>query len=84
MVSATKITDHQEIKRWVEAHGGRPARIKRTRGSGYLLRIHFPDYSAGPLEEISWEEFFQEFEKNNLAFLYQPEANNRFNKFVER
>lgn len=85
MVTATKTTNHEEIRRWVEERGGKPARVKRTRGTGYLLRINFPGYSGQTaMEDISWEDFFIEFEKSNLAFLFQPESRNRFNKFVER
>ena len=49
-------TDHDEIRRWVEEHDGRPATVKGT-GSGDdagVLRIDFPG-GAGPesLAEIS-------------------------------
>ena len=70
-------TDHQRIKRWVEERGGSPARVKETdtgRTSG-VLRIDYPGYSGEEtLETITWEEFFEGFEKNNLAFLYQDET----------
>ena len=75
MAGESKVTtDHEEIRRWVEARGGRPARVKGT-GDGSdpgLLRIDFPG-GAGEesLEPISWEEWFRKFEENNLAFLYQ-------------
>lgn len=87
-----KVTvDHDQIKHWVEARGGHPARVKGT-GSGSdggLLRIDFPDYSGGQsLEEISWEEFFDKFEEKSLAFLYQDETSggeeSRFSKLVHR
>jgi len=73
--SESKVTtDHEEIREWVEERGGRPARVKGTenkQGAG-LLRIDYPGYSGeGTLETITWEEFFEAFEKNNLAFLYQ-------------
>jgi hypothetical protein len=50
-------TDHEEIRRWAEAHGGRPARVKGTGGQGDpgILRLDFP--GDGPdrnLEEIGW------------------------------
>jgi hypothetical protein len=52
-----------------------------------VLRIDFPGYSGeDSLEEISWEEFFQKFDENNLQFLYQEETadgeESRFNKFI--
>ena len=84
-------TDHDEIKRWVEERGGHPAQVKGTekgRSAG-LLRIDYPGYSGDDrLEEITWEEFFDAFEKNELAFLYQDETKDgkqsRFSKLVDR
>ena len=84
-MSAKTTTDHDEIRRWVEANNGHPARVKGTEPGG-LLRIDF-DEPEESLEEISWEEFFDLFEQNNLAFLYQEESNggtNRFNKLIDR
>lgn len=95
MASAEKTTDHDEIRRWVEQRGGRPARVAESApggsdakpGSAGILRIDFaePDES---LEEISWEEFFDTFEKHELAFLYQDRtdsgAESRFVKLVRR
>jgi hypothetical protein len=82
-------TDHKEIKSWVEARGGRPARVRGTGGGDDigLLRIDFGDPDPS-LEEISWDEFFEEFEKNKLAFLYQEKTTDgqesRFFKFIKR
>ena len=40
------------------------------------------------LEEISWDDFFEDFESENLDFLYQEEKANgessTFHKFVNR
>ena len=52
-----------------------------------LLRIDFPDYSGGEtLERISWDDFFDKFDKERLDFLYQDETakgkTSRFCKFV--
>ncbi len=85
MAQAKTTTDHDEIRKWAEARGGRPS-IVRTDGEGGILRIDFqePDES---LEEISWEEFFRIFEERDLAFLYQEEISgqeSRFNKLVDR
>lgn len=90
MAESKTTTKHDTIKEWVETRGGHPARVKGTEGDGVgLLRIDFPGYSGeGSLERISWEEFFEGFEENNLAFLYQEETNegeeSRFNKLVSR
>ena len=84
-------TDHDEIRKWVEERGGHPARVKGTesRNSAGLLRIDYPGYSGEQsLEEITWGEFFEGFDKNNLAFLYQDKTKDgkesRFSKLVDR
>jgi hypothetical protein len=85
-----KVTvDHNEIRRWVEQRGGHPACVKGTqRGDSCLLRIDFPGYSGeGKLEPIEWDEFFQTFDENKLAFVYQDSKNgqpSRFSKLVSR
>ncbi len=82
-------TDHDEIRRWVESHGGKPAAVTET-GSGSdpgILRINFDDPGGDDddrLEEISWDEFFRAFDENELVFLYQDGGESRFNKFVSR
>ena len=84
-------TNHDEIRRWVEERGGHPARVKDTerKGSTGLLRIDYPGYSGeGTLERITWDEFFEGFDDNNLAFLYQEKTKDgkesRFSKLVNR
>ena len=84
-------TDHEEIRNWVEERGGIPARVKNTAkgDAGGLLRIDYPGFSGeDSLEEITWEEFFEAFEENNLAFLYQDETKagkeSRFSKLIDR
>lgn len=52
-----------------------------------VLRVDFPGYSGeDSLEEISWDEFFEKFDQENLEFLYQDETKDggesRFCKFV--
>jgi hypothetical protein len=81
--------DHDEIRRWAEERGGKPAHVKNT-GSGEdigILRIDFPGYSGGgSLEPISWEEFFEKFDERGLALVYQEETaggqKSNFNKLV--
>lgn len=33
---------------------------------------------------ISRDEFFKSFDQNELAFLYDPDGDSRFSKFVEK
>lgn len=85
--SAKTTTDHATIRKWVEAHGGKPATVQGTaKGSNEagLLRINFPGYAEKNLEDISWDEFFQKFDESKLAFLYEDEKDSRFSKFVAR
>ncbi|MBI4494527.1 MAG: hypothetical protein HY690_17240 [Chloroflexi bacterium] len=70
--------DHEVIRRWVDQRGGKPARV---RGTGDLLRISFGK-SPMNLEEITWEQFFEAFDRNKLLFLYEEDPSTRFSKFV--
>lgn len=80
--------DHEEIRNWVTERGGRPAVVQGTKSDGDgVLRIDFPGGAEdGRLEEITWDEFFQIFDKNNLTFLYQEQLESgeqsRFFKFI--
>jgi len=84
-------TDHDTIRKWAEARGGKPAHVKRTgkKDDPGILRLDFPGYSgANSLEEISWDEFFEKFDQNELALVYQEETaegqRSNFNKLVNR
>jgi hypothetical protein len=92
--SQTKTTaDHDEIRRWAEEHGGRPARVRGTggddAGDAGVLRIDFPG-GAGEedLEPISWDEWFETFDKQGLALVYQERKadgeDSTFAKLVRR
>jgi hypothetical protein len=82
MASANTTTDHEQIRKWAEKHGGRPAKVD-TGGEGGILRLDFREKDEN-LEEISWNEFFEIFEENDLALLLSEEKASRFNKFVSR
>lgn len=89
--STSATTDHDTIREWAEARGGKPSHVKDM-GSGDdvgILRIDFPGYSgADSLEEISWEDWFVKFEEADLALLYRDEEESgdarNFNKLVSR
>lgn len=54
-----------------------------------MLRIDFPGGTGGDeVEYISWDEWFEKFEKEPLAFLYQTEKadgeDSTFFKLVSR
>jgi hypothetical protein len=89
MASAKTTTDHDTIRKWVEKHGGKPARVADTarRGEGGVLRIDFAEPGGNDddrLEEIDWDAFFEIFDDSDLAFLHSAEGDSRFNKFVAR
>jgi hypothetical protein len=86
-------TNHDVIRQWAEARGGRPAIVEGTEGSGQgagVLRIEFDasDDTADRLKETDWDTFFETFDKQGLAFVYQERTSDgqisRFNKFVKR
>jgi hypothetical protein len=88
MAGSKITTDHDEIRKWAEERGGRPATVRSTHGKGHgqghdksggtgIIRIEFPNAPNSKhdaLEEISWEEFFEKFDESDLALLYQEET----------
>lgn len=84
---AQTTTDHQAIRKWAEKHGGKPAAVKRTHQGGDvgIVRIMFPRSPQSEhdgLVEISWDEFFKEFDEGELALLYEEDS--MFSKIVGR
>ena len=84
---AETTTDHEAIRKWAESKGGKPAAVERTHQGGDvgIIRIMFPQAQQsehGSLVEISWDEFFEEFDKRNLALVYDERS--MFNKIVGR
>jgi hypothetical protein len=92
MSTSNQTHDHEEIRKWTEERGGIPAKIKNTGkdDDDGVLRIHFPKNSDNDdrFEEISWVDFFENFEESKLDFLYQDKKTDgetsTFHKFVSR
>ena len=91
MATSAITTDHEVIKKWAEARGGKPAKVRGTgtTNSTGILRILFPGQGSDHrLEEITWDDFWKNFEDNKVAFLYQEKTQageeSRFFKFVGR
>jgi hypothetical protein len=93
MAQAKITTDHDEIRKWAEARGGRPATVRSTHSKDNpgIIRLEFPDAPNAndeSLEEISWDEFFEKFDDSKLALLYQDNTaggeRSNFNKLVGR
>jgi hypothetical protein len=80
-------TNHDQIRRWAESKGGKPAAVDRThRGDDVgIIRLMFPDNPQSEhqsLIEISWDEFFDQFDESNLALVYGEDS--LFSKIVGR
>lgn len=80
-------TDHDAIRKWADKYGGKPAAVDRTHQGGDvgIIRIMFPNApnsEHGHLVEISWDEFFKEFEDRKLALLHDPDS--MFSKIIGR
>jgi hypothetical protein len=89
--SSRTTTDHEQIRKWAEARGAKPACVKGTGGRGDpgMIRLDLPGYSgADSLKEISWDAWFDAFDRNGLALVYQERtadgARSNFNKLVAR
>lgn len=70
--------NHEVIKRWAEERKAVPATVPGTEHDNHLgvLRFNFPGYGGKNLKQVSWEEFFDTFDKRKLAFLYQEHLKN--------
>ena len=84
-VMAETTTDHETIRKWAEKHGGKPAAVRRTHQGGDvgIIRIMFPNAPQSEhdeLVEITWDEFFEEFDKRKLALLYDREQHVQQNR----
>lgn len=90
MASATTTTNHDDIRKWVEKHGGHPAIVADTQDNGRaggILRIDFDEPGGNEnegLRRIGWDEFLDIFNEEDLAFLREEQGQSRFNKFVAK
>jgi hypothetical protein len=83
MESESKRTvNHDEIRRWAEGYAGKPEVFDNPRaGADHVgLRIDFPGHAddafvpeGNPPREISWDEFFELFDRLGLAFVYRDD-----------
>jgi len=87
MSAATPIIDHDAIRRWAKARGGRPSRVRNAGRDGGFPRFDFDGEDAA-LEEISWDMFFEIFDESELALLEQEQTatgkTSRFFRFIHR
>ena len=76
-------SDHDEIRRWAEKHGGHPAILDHpiARADKLGIRIDFPGETHEVLmtekRAATWDEFFKIFEEQRLLFSYDDEPRGR-------
>jgi hypothetical protein len=71
-------TDRDEITAWAVRHGAEPATGQATASGpatiavndgGAGIRFNFPGFAR--LRPISWDEWFDNFERHDLVFVYE-------------
>jgi hypothetical protein len=76
--------DHDIIRAWVMRHSAEPATGEATRSGpatidvndgGVGIRFNFP--GVGRFRPISWEEWFEHFDRYRLVFVYEEEVADR-------
>lgn len=77
--------DHDQIRKWAEARRGKPAVVRDTS----IIRLDFPGFAGPPkLKAISWDEWFELFDEQNLALVYEETTargtKSSFNKLIGR
>jgi hypothetical protein len=78
--------NHQVIRSWAQHRGARPSTLE---GDEHPWPLLFSFGSAGTgVQEISWDRFFAEFERADLAFIYRDIRPNGevddFHEFIKR
>jgi hypothetical protein len=73
--SVERTTEHTLLRSVIEEHGGYPAHSPHSEGEGDrgLLRIGFRDGDED-LKQLSWEEFFDEFDEKDLVGVYSTDG----------
>ena len=76
--------DHQLIREWAERRGAEPATGEPTQSGpgtvnvqdgGAGIRFNFP--AAARFRPITWDEWFQNFTKHDLVFVYEEDVSGR-------
>jgi hypothetical protein len=77
-------TDHELIRRWAARHSAEPATGEATvsgpgtvavNDGGAGVRFNFP--GAARFRPITWDEWFEHFERHHLAFAFDEEVQDR-------
>jgi hypothetical protein len=76
--------DHEQIRRWSARHRADPATGELTRSGpatvhvrdgGAGIRFNFP--GTGRFRPITWDEWFEHFERHHMMFVYEEEVVDR-------
>lgn len=76
--------DKEVIRAWAARHGAEPATGEATpsgpatthvNDGGAGIRFNFP--AAAPFRPISWEEWFDNFDRHHLVFIYDEDVAHR-------
>lgn len=69
-----RTTIHAEVVDWARNRNGKPVRIPKNNphepGLG-PIKILFPEDKESGYEEITWDEFLQDFENKQLMMVYK-------------
>jgi len=98
-----RTTNHQVILDWARSRDGKPVRIPKEdshepgrgsieitfpRGGGDDFEVSLPEGQSDSFEEITWNEFLEDFENKKLVMIYKedtPEGHlSRFYKLEKR
>ena len=83
-VRAFATRDHDEIRHWAERHSAEPATGETTASGpatvsvndgGAGIRFNFP--GVAKFRPISWDEWFENFERHVLTFVYEEDTSHR-------
>jgi hypothetical protein len=75
-LSSIATISHEDIKTWAEARKARPTRMRRFEEEPLekRLRFRFPDEEYPDEEDLSWQEFFDIFDRDRLEFYFEDVA----------
>jgi DUF2934 family protein len=80
--------DHDVVRRWAARHNAEPATGEATASGpatihvtdgGVGIRFNFP--AAARFRPITWDEWFDHFDRYHLTFVYEEEVADRAYKF---
>jgi len=80
-------TNHDVIRRWAEERSAVPATVVGTEHEGHsgVLTFDFPPVGDNDrLKQMSWDEWFETFDRRKLNFVFQEKlANGHQNNFFQ-